>query len=118
MLRKDFKNPLGQSSVQRLLTTTIISSPCVETPLCGSVVENSPANAGDARHAVSIPGSGRCPGEGNGNPLQYSCLENPMDRGAWQAAVVGLQIVGHNLTIDFHSAENKRVWDTTCLLTH
>ena len=41
-----------------------------------------------------------------------------MDRGAWQAAVVGLQIVGHNLTIDFHSAENKRVWDTTCLLTH
>ena len=43
----------------------------------GSVVENSPSNAGDAD---SIPGSGRSPGEGNGNPLQYSCLGNPMDR--------------------------------------
>ena len=38
----------------------------------------------------SIPGSGRSPGEGNGNPLQYSCLENPMDRGAWRAAVPGV----------------------------
>ena len=44
------------------------------------VVENPPANAGDARDMDSIPGSGRVPGEGNGNPLQYSCLENPMDR--------------------------------------
>ena len=44
------------------------------------VVKNLPASAGDAR---SIRGSGRSPGEGNGNPLQYSCLENPMDRGAW-----------------------------------
>ena len=50
----------------------------------GSVVKNLPANAGDAG---SIPGLGRSPGVGNGNPLQYSCLENPMDRGAWQAAV-------------------------------
>ena len=45
----------------------------------GSVVKNPPANAGDLS---LIPGSGRSPGEGNGNPLQYSCLENPMDRGA------------------------------------
>ena len=45
----------------------------------GSVVKNPPVNAGDAG---LIPGSGRSPGEGNGNPLQYSCLENPMDRGA------------------------------------
>ena len=51
------------------------------------VVENLPANAGDIRDAGSIPGSGRSPGERNGNPLQYSCLENPMDRGAWQATV-------------------------------
>ena len=51
------------------------------------VVKNLPANAGDAREVGSIPGSGRSPGEGNGNPLQYSCLENPMDRGAWQATV-------------------------------
>ena len=49
-------------------------------------VENLPANAGD-RDAGSIPGSGRCPGGGHGNPLQYSCLENPVDRGAWRATV-------------------------------
>jgi len=53
----------------------------------GSVVKNPPANAGEAG---SIPGSGRSPGEGNGNPLQYSCLENPMDRGAWWATVHGV----------------------------
>ena len=53
----------------------------------GLVVKNLPAHAGDAG---SIPGLGRSPGEGNGNPLQYSCLENPMDRGAWQAAVHGV----------------------------
>ena len=54
------------------------------------VVKNPPANAGDAKDAGSIPGSGRSPGEGNGNPLQYYCLENPMDRGAWQATVHGV----------------------------
>ena len=48
------------------------------------LVKNPPANAGDM---VSIPGVGRSPGGGNGNPLQYSCLENPMDRGAWRATV-------------------------------
>ena len=46
----------------------------------GSVVRNSPVNTGDASLALEL---GRTPGEGNGNPLQYSCLENPMDRGAW-----------------------------------
>ena len=51
------------------------------------VVKNLPANAGDLG---SIPGLGRAPGEGNGNPLQYSCLENPMDRGAWWATVHGV----------------------------
>ena len=61
------------------------------------VVKNSPANAKDARDASSIPGSGRSPGEGNGNPLQYSCLGNPMDRGTWQATVHGIKRVGHNL---------------------
>ena len=44
----------------------------------------------NARDPGSIPGSGRSPGEGNGDPLQYSCLENPMDRGAWQATVLGI----------------------------
>ena len=51
------------------------------------MVKNSPANAGDVRDTGSIPGSGRFPGGGPGNPLQYSCLENPMDRGAWWAMV-------------------------------
>ena len=49
------------------------------------VVKNPPANAGDVRDAGSIPGLGRSPGGGHGHPLQYSCLENSMDRGAWQA---------------------------------
>ena len=50
-------------------------------------VKNSPANAGDTGDIGSIPGSGRTSGEGNDNPLQYSCLKNPMDRGAWWATV-------------------------------
>ena len=53
----------------------------------GSEVKASACNAGDLG---SIPGSGSSPGEGNGNPLQYSCLENPMDRGAWWATVHGV----------------------------
>ena len=52
----------------------------------GSVVKSLPANAGDLGW---FPGLGRFPGGGNGNPLQYSCLGNPMDRGAWQATVFG-----------------------------
>ena len=53
----------------------------------GSVVKNLPVNVGDAG---LIPGLGRSPGEGNGNPLQYSCLGNPMDRGTWQVTVHGV----------------------------
>ena len=67
------------------------------------VVKNPPANAGDTRDAEdtgdagSISGLGRSPGGGHSNPLQYSCLENPMDRGAWWATVhIGLQRVGHD----------------------
>ena len=55
----------------------------------GQAVKNLPASAGDAGDKSSVPGSGRSPGEGNGNPLQYSCLGNPTDRGAWQATVHG-----------------------------
>ena len=54
------------------------------------MVKNLPANAGDARDTGWIPGSGKSPGGGHGNPLQYSCLENPVDRGAWQATVHGV----------------------------
>ena len=53
----------------------------------GSVVKNTPANAGDTGDMNLIPRLGRSPGGGNGNPLQYSCLKNSMDRGAWQATV-------------------------------
>ena len=51
------------------------------------MVKNPPANAGDIRDLGSIPGLGRSPGERHSNPLQYSCLENPMERGAWWATV-------------------------------
>ena len=58
--------------------------------LGGSVVKNMPAMAGDIGGVDSIPGSGRSPIGGNGNPLQYSCLKNPMDRGTWWATVHGV----------------------------
>ena len=61
------------------------------------LVKNLPANAEDARDARLIPESGRSPGDGNGNPFQYSCLENPMDRGAWRATVLGVARVRHDL---------------------
>ena len=54
------------------------------------VIKNSPANAGDAIDVGSIHELGRFPGEGNGNPLQYSCLGNPMDRGAWKTTAHGI----------------------------
>ena len=63
------------------------------------MVKNSPTNAGDIRDVGSIPGSGRFLGEGNGNPLQYSHLGNPMDRRAWQAIVHRFARVGYNLVI-------------------
>ena len=61
-----------------------------------AVVKNPSANAGGIGHSGSVPGSGRSPGEGNGNPIQYSCLENPMDRRVWWATVDGSQRVGHD----------------------
>ena len=54
------------------------------------MVKNPSANAGDIKDTGLIPGLGRSPGEGNGNPLQYSCLKNPMDRGDWWATVHGV----------------------------
>ena len=55
--------------------------------LSDAVIKNLPVIVGDARDLCSVPGWGRSPGVGNGNPLQYSCLENPMDRGTWRAIV-------------------------------
>ena len=56
----------------------------------GSVVKNPPANTGDEEDTDSVPGLGRTPGGGNGNPLQYSCLGDPTDKGAWWATVHGV----------------------------
>ena len=71
-----------------------LENPCLsKTTKCkwgfpgGSVVKNLPANSGDVRDTGSILGLGRSPGEGNGKPLQYSCLVSPMDRGVWWATV-------------------------------
>ena len=71
----------------------------------GSEVKASACSAGDLG---SIPGSGRSPGEGHGNPLQYSCLENPTDRGAWQATVSlwGHERVGHDLATESEAAQS------------
>ena len=65
-------------------------SPCPWASQVAVVVENLPASAGDIRDAGSIPGLGRSPGGGHGNPLQYACLENPHDRRGWWAVVHGV----------------------------
>ena len=71
------------------------------------VVKRGPASAGDVRDAGLIPGSGRPPGGGNGNPRWYSCLGNPMDRGAWWAAVHGSQRARHDWATE-HACVNIR----------
>ena len=76
------------------------------------VVKNPSANAGDTRDGGSIPGSGGPPGEGNGNPLQYSCLENPVVRGAWSAAVHRVakrwtQLIDSTAISGSHSAHHR-----------
>ena len=68
------------------------------------VVKNPPANAGDMGDTSSIPGSGRSPGGGHGNPLQCSCLENPMDRGAWRATVHGVAKSQTRLSTHIHKS--------------
>ena len=72
------------------------------------MVKNPPANAGELKDASSIPGLGRFPGEENGNPLQYSCLEDPMDREAWQATVHRVTKSGTQLS-GFTSVERRMI---------
>ena len=90
---------LGESQIPRekkgsishnVFTLTVTNN--IGLPV-GLVVKNPPTNAGDVG---SIPGSGRSPGGGHGHPLQYSCLGNPMDRGAWRATVHGVSRRQHN----------------------
>ena len=80
--------------------------------------QNSPTNAGDIRDVGWIPGLGRSPGGGYGNPLQYSGLENPMDRGVWQAIVIGSQRVGHDwrdlACTHAKSTATKALWQALC----
>ena len=78
------------------------------------------ANAGDVRDASSIPGLGRSPGEGNGTPLHYSCLENPVNGGAWKAAVDGVaegrkQLSDFTFTFHFHALENEMATHSSVL---
>ena len=74
------------------------------------LVKNLPAHPGDVEDAGSVPGSGRSPGEGNGNPLQYSCLGNPPDRGAWQAITVhGVAKSQTRLSTRTHTSRKNRV---------
>ena len=72
--------------------------------------KESTCSAGDSGDGGLIPGSERSPGEGNGNPLQYSCLKNPMDRGAWWATVHGVVRVGHNLASKPPSNHKIKQW--------
>ena len=86
-------------------------------PTGGSEGKPSACNAGDLD---SIPGSGRSPGEGNGNPLQYSCLENPMDGGAWWATVCGVAKSQTRLsyflfTLKFHALEKEMATHSSTL---
>ena len=84
------------------------------------MVKNPPANAGDTRDSGSIPGLGRSPGGGHGNPLQYSCLENPMDRGAWRATVHGVaksqtRLSDFTFTFHFHALEKEMATHSSVL---
>ena len=72
------------------------------------MVKNPPASAGDAADKGSIPGLGGPPGEGNGNPVQYSCLGSPMDREAWRATAHGVAKSPTQLSIEQHSLSLKK----------
>ena len=80
-----------------------------------TVVKNPPANAGDARDAGLITGSGRSPGEGHGNPLQYSCLENPVDRGAWWATVC--EVIKSQTQLSRHTQHQRSLTHYNCQIS-
>ena len=78
------------------------------------MIKNWPASAGDEEDTGSVPGSGRSPGGGHGNPLQYSCLENPMDRGAWWATVHGVSKSQTWLNMHAHELRGRFLY-SSCL---
>ena len=78
-------------------------SPQNRASLMAQLVKNPPANSGGAKDTGLIPGSGTSPGEGNGNPLQHSCLENSMDRGVWQATVHGVAESDTTVQLSMHT---------------
>ena len=86
------------------------------SPISQAVVKNLPASAGDASDVGLIPGSGRSPRVGNGNPFQYSCLENSMDRGVWQATVQGVSKIRTRLSARVHTHTHTRVRGLGCTL--
>ena len=81
------------------LTSSFYLNSSCPIPSCFLHSSDSEASACNVGDLGSIPGLGSSPGDGNGNPLQYSCLENPMDRGTWQATVHGIARVGHDLVV-------------------
>ena len=78
-----------------------------------TMLKNAPSNTGDTRDVDSVPGSGWSPGVGNSNPLQSSCLENSMDREAWQLQSLGLQRVGHDWA-NTHIPHTKCMQNLVC----
>ena len=97
-----------------------LSSFAARTSQVVLVVKNPPASAGDVRDVNLIPGSGRCLGEGHGNPFQYFCLENPMDGGAWWAAVHGVaksrtRLSDFTFTFHFHALEKEMATHSSVL---
>ena len=100
-------------SVCSISPTNVLLNPTVKGGFSGGTVvkkkKNPSANAGDTRNMGSIPGLGRSPGEGNGKPLQYSYLGNPMDRGAWWATVHGVTMDWTRLIMHNHEKETGTV---------
>ena len=96
---------LPSSSVHGIFQARVLEWVAIAFSRVALVVKNPPVNAGDITDAGLILGSGRSPGGGNGNPLQYSCLENPMDRGTWRATVHGFAKSQTQLSDLVHTAQ-------------
>ena len=102
--------------LKSIIFNSWISAWLIQSNPLGAVIKNPPANA---RDMGSIPGSGRSPGEGNGNPLQYSCLRNRMDRGVWWATVHGvakdldtIEWLNNNKTTALNNIEELPWWSS------